>query len=44
METYCVSCKKNTENENSSVRNTKKNRLNVFINLCYLRQEKIDFY
>ena len=27
METYCVSCKKNTAKENSSVRRTKQNRL-----------------
>ena len=27
METYCVSCKKYTANENSSVRKTKQNRL-----------------
>ena len=27
METYCVSCKKNTANENSGVRKTDKNRL-----------------
>ena len=27
METYCVSCKKYTENENSKFRKTKRNRL-----------------
>ena len=27
MDTYCISCKKNTENENSSARRTKQNRL-----------------
>ena len=27
MKTYCVSCKKNTPNKNSSVRRTKQNRL-----------------
>ena len=27
METYCISCKKNTENKNPSVRRTKPNRL-----------------
>ena len=35
METYCVSCKKNTSNEYLSVRRTKPNRLllvsNVFV-------------
>ena len=29
-ETYCVSCKKHTANENSSVRKTKENRLMIF--------------
>ena len=32
METYCVSCKKNTVNKNSSVRRTKQNRLMVVSN------------
>ena len=32
METYCVSCKKNTTNENSSVRKTKQNRLTLLSN------------
>ena len=32
METYCVSCKKNTANENSSVRKTKPNRLILLSN------------
>ena len=27
MERYCVSCKKNTANENSNVRKTKQNKL-----------------
>ena len=27
LETYCVSCKKYTENENSNIRKTKQNRL-----------------
>ena len=27
METYCLSCKKNTANKNYSVRKTKQNRL-----------------
>ena len=27
METYCVNCKKNTSNENSSAKNTKQNTL-----------------
>ena len=32
MEAYCVSCKRNTANENSSVRKTKQNRLMFFSN------------
>ena len=29
METYCASCKKYTENEDSNVRKTKQNRLMI---------------
>ena len=32
METYCVSCKKNTVNKNSSVRKTKQSRLVLLSN------------
>ena len=32
METYCVSCKKNIANKNSSVRKTKQNRLILLSN------------
>ena len=32
MDTYCVSCKKNTANKNSSVRRTKQNRLMLVSN------------
>ena len=32
METYCVSCKKNEASENSSVRETKENRLMLLSN------------
>ena len=32
METYCVICKRNTANENSSVRKTKQNRLILLSN------------
>ena len=32
METYCVSCKKSTENKNSSVRKTKQKRLMLLSN------------
>ena len=31
MEPYCVSCEKNTVNENSSVRKTKQNRLMLLL-------------
>ena len=31
MKTYCVSCKKNTENENSTVTNKKTKCFNAFI-------------
>ena len=44
METYCVSCKKYTANENLSVKKKrKKKEINAFIKLRYLWQEKIDF-
>ena len=39
METYCVSCKKNTANENSSVRRTKQSRLMLSSN-CAIRCKK----
>ena len=39
METYCVSCKKNTANENSSVRRTKQSRLMLSSN-CAIRGKK----
>ena len=43
METYCVSCKKNTTNKNSTVRRTKKkNQINACLHLPCLSQEKID--
>ena len=32
METYCVSCKKNTGNKNSTVKRTKQNRLMLISN------------
>ena len=32
METYCVSCKKHTDNENSIVRKTNQNRLMLLSN------------
>ena len=39
METYCVSCKRNTANENSNVRNTKQNRL-MFLSNCAIFDKK----
>ena len=39
METYCVSCKKNTENKNSSVRKTKKDRL-MLLSTCVVYGKK----
>ena len=42
MENYCVSCKKNTANKNSSVRKTKENRLMILSN-CPIYGKKIDF-
>ena len=33
METYCISCKKDTANENASVRKTKQIRL-MFLSNC----------
>ena len=40
METYCVSCKKNTANENSSVRKTDKNRLMLSSNCAACDKKK----
>ena len=43
METYCVSCKKNSENENSSVRKTKQNRLMLLSNYAVCGKKKLTF-
>ena len=43
MENYCVSCKKNTANENSSVRKTKQNRLMLLSNCAVCRKKKLTF-
>ena len=40
METYCVSFKKNTKNENSSVRNSKQNRLMTLSNCAICGKKK----
>ena len=43
METYCVSCKKNTANENSSRRKTKQNRLMLLSNCVVCCEKKSTF-
>ena len=43
METYCVSCKKNTANKNSSVRRTKQNRLMLVSNCAICGEKKSRF-
>ena len=40
METYCVNCKKNTANKNSSVRKTKQNRLMLLSNCAICGRKK----
>ena len=47
METYCVSCKKYTTNENPCARKTKQNKLKLLSNCAVCgkkKKEKIDFY
>ena len=43
METYCVSCKKNNANENSSVRKTKQNRLMLLSNCAICGNKNLTF-
>ena len=45
METYCVSCKKYTTNENSCVRKTKQNKLMLLSNcaVCVATKKKSIF-
>ena len=43
METYCVSCKINTVNENSSVGKTKENRLMLLSNCAVSGKKKLTF-
>ena len=43
METYCVSSKKYTGNENSSVRKTKQNRLMHLLNCAICGKKKSTF-
>ena len=43
MENYCVSCKLNTANENSSVRRTKQNRVMLVSNCAAFGKKKVRF-
>ena len=43
METYCVSCNKNTANENSSDRKTKQNKLMLLSNCAVCGKKKLPF-
>ena len=43
METYCVSCKKYAEDENSNVRKTEKNRLMLLSNCAVFGKKKSAF-
>ena len=43
MVSYCVSCKKNTANENSSVRKAKQNRLMLVSNCAACGKKKSKF-
>ena len=43
METYCVSCKKYTANENSSVKKTKQYRLMLLSNCAICGKNKSTF-
>ena len=43
METYCVSCKKYTANENLSVRKSKQNRLGILLTCAVCGKKKSTF-
>ena len=43
METYCVICKKYTDNKNSNVRKTKLNRLMLLSNCAVCDKKKSTF-
>ena len=43
MEIYCVSCKKNTANKNSSVRKTKNSRLTLLSNCAVCGKKNLVF-
>ena len=52
METYSVGCQKNTDNENSSIRKTKQNRLMLISkcaicgkkNLTFIKNQVLDHF
>ena len=43
METYCVSCNKNTANENSNIRKTKQSKLMLLSNCAICDKKKSTF-
>ena len=43
MGNYCVSCKKNTVNENLNLRRTKQNRLRLLSNYAVCGKENLRF-
>ena len=43
INTYCVSCKKNTGNKNSSIRKTKQNRLMLLSSCAVCGKKKARF-
>ena len=43
METYCISCNKNIENENASVRKTKQNNLMLLSSYAICGKKKSTF-
>ena len=43
METYCVCCKENTTNKNSSVRKTEQNSLMLFSSFAVCDKKKLTF-
>ena len=43
MGTYCVSCNKYTENENSNIRKSKQSRLMLLSNWAFCGKKKLSF-
>ena len=43
MKKYCITCKENTANENSSVRKTKQNRLMLLSTCAICGKKKLTF-